>query len=55
VVEEGVAREREVLLGLEAGDLVEVLEGLVPGELVVVRGQNYLEDGTVVNITEQGW
>ena len=55
VVEEGVAREREVVLGLEAGELVEVLAGLALGELVVVRGQNYLEDGTVVNITEQGW
>lgn len=55
VVEEGVARERVVVLGLEAGDLVEVLEGLTVGEQVVVRGQNYLEDGTVVNITEQGW
>ena len=45
VSEGGVARERLVLIGLEEGEQVEVLEGLSPGEQLVVEGQHLLADG----------
>lgn len=45
VSESGVARERLVRIGLEEGARVEVLEGLAPGDLLVVEGQHLLADG----------
>lgn len=50
VVEGDVARCRAVTPGLENGTLVSVLEGVEPGELVVVRGQHYLEEGSQVTV-----
>lgn len=49
VVEEGVARLRPVLTGLESGANVEVTEGLDGSEKIVVVGQAGLRDGTPVN------
>jgi multidrug efflux pump subunit AcrA (membrane-fusion protein) len=46
------ARSREVTLGLESEDSVEITSGLEPGELVVVAGQNFLNDGDPVRIVE---
>jgi len=37
-----------VRLGIANGTEVEVLAGLVPGQQVVVEGQNGLPDGTAV-------
>jgi len=48
VVEDGVARRREVALGFREGDLVEAVSGLAEGESVVVVGQDGLSDGTPV-------
>jgi RND family efflux transporter MFP subunit len=39
------AEERFVLLGLEQGDRVEVLEGLAVGDQLIVKGQHMLADG----------
>jgi len=50
VVEEGLARCRPVSLGLESGTTVSVLEGVEPGEQVVVSGQHYLQDGSKVTV-----
>ncbi len=50
VVEGDVAREREVILGLEEGDRVEVLSGLEVGDRLVVKGQHLLEDGDPVKL-----
>lgn len=52
VVEEGIARERLVKLGLrtERGE-VEVRSGLKPGERLVVRGAEALRDGAAVRVT----
>jgi len=53
VVDAGsVARQREVLLGARKGSRYEVLEGLVEGERVVVRGQHQLKDGQSVQVVE---
>ncbi len=50
VVEDSVARRREVRRGLDDGRVVEVTQGLREGELVVVAGQHYLRDGTRVTV-----
>ena len=54
VVEEGdVARERVVTLGMRTADgLVEVKDGLAPGERLVIRGAEALRDGAGVRIAE---
>jgi multidrug efflux system membrane fusion protein len=51
VVEDDVARERSVTLGLRTADgRVEVRAGLKPGELLVVRGAEALRDGAAVRV-----
>ncbi len=55
VVEGGRARKVPVKTGLEDGDVVEVVEGLSPGQEVVVAGQSALEDGlSVRRVDEKG-
>ncbi len=51
VVEDGIARERELLLGGRTDGRVLVRNGLVPGDLLVVAGQRDLEDGRPVTVT----
>ena len=46
-----VARERDVVLGLVGPEHYEILEGLAPGEQVIVVGQNLLTDGAKIRIT----
>jgi len=48
VVNGGEAHSRKVQIGLEEGNLNEVLEGLQPGEHVVVRGKEMLREGAAV-------
>jgi len=50
VVENGLARRREVATGAVTGDLVEVASGLKAGELVVSRGGFNLKDGDRVQV-----
>lgn len=50
VVEDGVARRRRVELGETQGNRVEIAQGLAAGEVVVVRGQGALRDGTRVEV-----
>ena len=50
VDEQGIARERQVELGLRDGEVYEVRSGLEPGELLVVRGQHGLRDGEPVRV-----
>jgi RND family efflux transporter MFP subunit len=47
-----MAARREISLGLENENFVEVLRGLEPGEVVVSAGQNFLTDGDPVRIVE---
>jgi RND family efflux transporter MFP subunit len=50
VVEDGVARLRPVRLGEALGRRFEVLAGLTPGDLVVVRGNERLRPGDRVRV-----
>ncbi len=50
VVADGVAQPRPVRLGEAIGGRLEVLEGLQPGEDVVIRGNERLQPGTPVRI-----
>jgi RND family efflux transporter MFP subunit len=53
VVDNGVARERTVTLGLRTADgQAEVLTGLSPGDLLVVRGQEALAEGVQVLVEQ---
>lgn len=52
VVSNGVAKRRDVTPGNSAGDAIQVLHGLSPGERVVVQGGTALDDGMKVH--EQG-
>lgn len=51
VVEEGVARERVLTLGMRTAEgRVEVREGVRPGEVLVIRGAEALREGAPVRI-----
>jgi RND family efflux transporter MFP subunit len=45
ISEDGTAVKKAVELGLEEGDLVEVISGVAEGDSVVVAGQGALDDG----------
>lgn len=49
-VDGGTARKTQPKLGRSGAEVVQVLEGLKPGDLVVVRGQYVLDDGDPVEI-----
>jgi multidrug efflux pump subunit AcrA (membrane-fusion protein) len=46
------AERREITLGLESEEFMEVLSGLELGEQVVTVGQNFLSDGDPVRVVE---
>lgn len=50
IIENERARQRNIKVGLRQGERVAVVDGLHPGELVVVKGQNRLRDGMPVHL-----
>jgi multidrug efflux system membrane fusion protein len=55
VVEGNVAKSRVLILGMRTADgLVEVREGLKPGEMLVVRGSEALFEGAAVRVPSAG-
>jgi membrane fusion protein (multidrug efflux system) len=50
VADGGVARKKLVVLGYSHGLDVEVLEGLAPGDELIVEGQMHLQDGAKIRI-----
>jgi multidrug efflux pump subunit AcrA (membrane-fusion protein) len=46
------AMPREVKLGQIQGSLVRIVDGLAPGDLLVVTGGQYLKPGSSVTISE---
>jgi membrane fusion protein (multidrug efflux system) len=51
-VSNGVAHEREVKTGADLGGRIVILSGLNVGDTLVTLGQDYLQEGTKVNVTE---
>ncbi len=51
VVGDSAAELRQLELGLEQGDRIEILSGLNAGERLIVTGQGGLEDGTAVRVS----
>jgi len=47
-----VAHRKEVKLGLDNEELVEILDGISMGDLVITAGQNFLSDGDPVRIVD---
>ena len=52
VVRDGVATKQEVKLGYAMGSDIEILDGLVEGDEVVVTGQGGLRDGSSVRVVQ---
>jgi len=52
VDENNIARRREVILGIDNEDFLEVISGVELGENVVSAGQNFLSDGDPVRVVE---
>ncbi|MGI6778400.1 MAG: efflux RND transporter periplasmic adaptor subunit [Acetivibrionales bacterium] len=50
VVEDGRAVQKEVLTGLDTGTHVEITGGLEENETVIIKGQNYVKDGSKVKV-----
>jgi multidrug efflux pump subunit AcrA (membrane-fusion protein) len=48
-----VARKKTITQGILIDGVLEVQQGLSPGEEVIVRGQTLLEDGARINVIEQ--
>lgn len=53
VVKDGKAVKRPVSIGMLAGEMVEIREGLQPGEAVITTGQSFLEDGSPVSVVNE--
>ncbi len=47
---DSVAERRELTLGLEQGDRIEVLSGLQPGEKLIITGHRSLNDGSRIRV-----
>jgi len=50
--EKNIAHRREVTLGIDNEDFIEILEGVNFGDRVVSAGQNFLSDGDLVRIVD---
>jgi len=50
VYDNGAARRREVTAGIIDGDRQQIIKGLAPGDLLIVKGQRELEDGQKVSL-----
>ena len=54
VVENGIAKLRDITLGITLGDKLEVINGLSEGDVIVLDGQTNLKDNDKVTIVKQG-
>ncbi len=50
---DSVAELRQLELGIEQGDKIEIISGLAPGEEIIVTGQNSLQDGGRIRVASQ--
>jgi len=54
IVENDTARKRPVSTGIVKDDMVEIISGINEGEMVVVKGQQFLDHDSPVKITGEG-
>lgn len=47
---DGIAYEKNVTTGLDTGRRVEIISGLEQGERIIIKGQNYISDGSIVKV-----
>lgn len=47
---DSVAERRELELGIEQGERIEVISGLLPDDQIIVTGQSGLEDGSRISV-----
>jgi len=52
VVEGDLAKERIVTTGIDNGEFIEITSGLNKDDLVIVKGQNYVEDGSKIKVVK---
>lgn len=52
VVQDGVAQQRKISLGLREAEEAEVTDGLTEGEMIVIKGSHRLQDGYKVAVTK---
>ncbi|MGE4213668.1 MAG: efflux RND transporter periplasmic adaptor subunit [Anaerotignaceae bacterium] len=50
IEKEGVAVKTNVVMGIDDGETVQILEGINLGENVIIKGQTYLKDGDSVQV-----
>jgi len=48
-----MARERTVALGMARGDRIQIVDGLAEGDMLIVRGQNYVQTGEQVTVNNE--
>jgi len=48
------AVRRVVTVGVDSGVEIEITDGLAAGELLIVKGQTYVKDGSLIHIVEDG-
>ncbi|NTU58433.1 MAG: efflux RND transporter periplasmic adaptor subunit [Chlorobiaceae bacterium] len=53
VVSMGVARLRKVMVGSDLGGSLEVIQGVAPGDSIIVSGQNELSEGLPVSVVKK--
>ena len=54
VVENGKAAARGVKTGIEAGNRIQIVSGIQPGDRIIVAGNEKLKDGAEVRVAEDG-
>lgn len=52
VADGGKAQKRQVEIGMDDGEMVEIKKGLDVGQDIIVEGQQYLTDGADITIAE---
>ncbi|MCL2392738.1 MAG: efflux RND transporter periplasmic adaptor subunit [Oscillospiraceae bacterium] len=48
------AVRREVTVGIDSGAEIEILSGITAGDMLIVRGQTFVRDGSPIHIVESG-
>lgn len=52
VVQDNKVSEREVSVGLDNGEQTEIMSGIQEGEVIVIKGMNFVKEGSEIKIIE---